>query len=214
MATSTLRTWRRRLQAPALLAVVLLALVLAAWVRGTWADDQLREPRAGEAPLAQVVPTAEGGREVRCAVRVPFALEDVWAVLTDYDSYGDICTCLRADRITYEADGNCRVEGRARSALPGYVPFAARVHHERRLAEYIASWDEPAGGVLVNRGRWQLTPAGHHETVVAVSLEVQVRGVPTFVLRNLSLRRLPELLGNLERRLRTGGPGATWTDGP
>jgi hypothetical protein len=195
------------------LTALLLGLVMAAWVRGTWAGDRPHDPSLGEPPVGQVLATPRGGREVRSAVRVPFALEQVWAVVTDYDNLGDVCTCVRADRITYEPDGSCRVDARALSGLPGYIPFAARMRHVRRLDQYVASWDEPAGRVVVNRGRWELTPAGPQETVVALSLEVEVSGIPTFVLRNLSLRRLPELLGSLERRLRAGAPGLKWTDG-
>jgi hypothetical protein len=214
MEPSIRRTRRRRLLAiPAALTALLLGLAAAAWVRGTWAADWPAEPQLGEAPVAGVVRTPEGGREVRAAARVPFALEEVWAVVTDYDNYGDLCNCLRADQIMYEADGNCRIEGQARSGLPATIPFRAEMRHERRLDRYLALWDEAAGRVVVNRGRWELTPAGRRETVVAVSLEVQVRGVPAFILRNLSLGRLPDLLGRLEHRLRTGGPGRKWTDG-
>jgi hypothetical protein len=141
---------------------------------------------------------------------MPFALDEVWAVITDYENLGDVCTCVVGDRIGHEPDGTSRLEARARSGLPGFVPFAVEMHHQQGLDRYVASWDEAAGRVEVNRGRWELTPAGPRETVVALSLEVEVRGVPTFVLRNLSLQRLPEVLRGLENRLHRGGPGKKW----
>jgi hypothetical protein len=52
--------------------------------------------------------------------------------------------------------------------------------------------------------------AGQDETLLAISLEVQVRGVPTFLLRNLSRHRLCEVLRAVERRLREGPAGRPW----
>jgi hypothetical protein len=140
-------------------------------------------------------------------------MEEVWSVITDYEKFGDVCTCLHAHNISHQPDGDCLIEGRAKSGLPGSVAFCAQLHHERRLDSYISSWDEPAGSVQVNRGRWELTPVGRHETVAVLCLEVQMRSLPTFVLRNLSMARLPEVLRGLERRLRLGSAGTGWSDG-
>jgi hypothetical protein len=185
-------------------------LVLATGVRGTW-TEVLRDPAsAAEDPVCQVVRGPGGAREVRSAVRLPYPLEEVWSVLTDYDNFGDICECLKADQIIHQPDGSCLLKAQARSGLPGYIPFEAHVRHERRLDEYVSRWDQPSEGVPVNRGRWVLTPLGPRETLAALSLEVEVDGIPAFVLRNLSLGRLPDVLRGLERRLRTGGPGKKW----
>jgi hypothetical protein len=210
MTTRLPRTRRRLLLAPAGLLGVALVVVLAAAARGTWSDDSPCYPRAGAGPVAQVLRTAEGGREVRSATRLPFPLDEVWTVITDYENLGDVCTCVVGERIAHEPDGTCRVEARARSGLPGFVPFRAEMRHDRGLQRYVASWDESDSRVQVNRGRWEPTPAGPQETVVALSLEVEVRGVPTFVLRSLSLQRLPAVLRSLESRLHRGGPGKKW----
>ena len=55
-----------------------------------------------------------------------------------------------------------------------------------------------------------LTPLGPRETLLEVSLEVQVRRVPTFVLRNLSLGRLREVGLAVARRMREGPSGKPW----
>ncbi len=205
------RRRRRLLLIPGTLLGLVLLLVLAAFVRGTWADEAPRDPATvAEGPLTQVVRGPDGGKEVRCAVRLPFAVEEVWAAVTDYDNFGDICECIQAQMIHHEPDGTCRLEARARSGLPGTVPFAVDLRHERTLDRYLSSWDEAGGRVQVNRGRWELTPAGPRETLVALSLELEVEGVPTFVLRNLSLGRLREVVLGLERRLRTGSQGKPW----
>jgi hypothetical protein len=202
---------RRLLLIPGTLLGLLLLLVLGAYVRGTWADEVPRDPATvAEGPLTQVVRRPDGAREVRCAIRLPFALEEVWTAVTDYDHFGDICECIQAQQIRHEPDGTCHLEARARSGLPGSVPFAVDLRHERRLDRYVSSWDGASGRVRVNRGRWELTPSGPRETLVALSLEVEVEGVPTFVLRNLSLGRLREVVLGLERHLRTGSPGKAW----
>lgn len=210
MSDPRLRRRRRLLLIPGTLLGLVLLLVLAALVRGTWADEAPRDPATvAEGARTQVV-RGPGGKEVRCAIRLPFAVEEVWAAVTDYDNFGDICECIRAQKIRHEPDGTCRLEARARSGLPGTVPFAVDLRHERTLDRYVSSWDEPSGRVQVNRGRWELTPSGPQETLVALSLEVEVQGVPTFVLRNLSLGRLREVVLGLERRLRTGSQGKPW----
>jgi hypothetical protein len=214
-ASPATRLPRRRRRLLFLVPAALLGLVpvigVAVYVRGTWADAEPRDPATtAEGPLTQVVRGPDGGREVRCAIRLPFALEEVWAAVTDYDHFGDICECIQADSIHHEPDGTCRLEARARSALPGTVPFAVDLRHERGLDRYVSRWDEPSGRVQVNRGRWELTPTGPRETLTALSLELEVDGVPTFVLRNLSCGRLRDVLLGLERRLRTGSEGKKW----
>jgi hypothetical protein len=200
---------RRRLLVAGALASSFLAVALAALARGTRAEDAQPDPE-GALPVCTVCRAPGGGKEVRCAARLPYALDRVWEAVTDYDHYGDICECINADEVRHEPDGLCRIDARARSLLSGEVPFAVEMRHEQNLDEYVASWDEPSGWVEVNRGRWRLRPAGPSETLVSLSLEVQVRGVPTFVLRNLSLHRLREVVLALERRLRDGPSGKTW----
>jgi hypothetical protein len=201
----------RRLLLPGTLAVALLAAGLAALVRGTWAEDAPPGPeQVGGGPFCVVCRAPGGGKEVCCTARMPFPMDRVWEAVTDYDHYGDICDCIHADDVHHEPDGRCRVAARARSLLAGEVPFEAELRHEQNLDEYVISWDRPDGRVVVNRGRWLLRAAGPSETLVSLSLEVQVRGVPTFVLRNLSLHRLREVVQAVERRLRNGPSGKTW----
>jgi hypothetical protein len=201
------------------LPMVFLLMVLAAfgtlWLRGTWADSVPVDPgTTAEGPVCRVYQAPGEPRLVRCSLRLPFALEEVWEVVTDYDSYGDICDCITAGRVAHDPNRTCRVEGTVLSGLGPRVPFSATMRHEEGLEEYTASWDDPGGDVTVNRGRWVLRPAGPRETLVVLTLEVEVRGIPTFLLRNLSLQRLPQVLLGLQRRLETGGSGKSWSASP
>lgn len=200
----------RRLMMPGVLLGGALAVLAAAFVRGTLAEEPRAPAAVAGGPVCQVVETPGEGRHVRCTKVVAFPLEEVWAAVTDYDNYGDSCSCIKAGMIAHEPDGRCRLEARADAGVPGSVPFAVELRHEQGLFEYVASWDQAGGDVLVNRGRWVLTPQGPGETLVSLRLEVQVRGVPTFVLRNLSLHRLRDVVLAVERRLQTGSPGQPW----
>ncbi len=90
------------------------------------------------------------------------------------------------------------------------MPFTVEMRHEQMLQQYVSSWDQPSGELLVNRGQWILTPVGMRETMIEVSLEIHVRRVPTFILRNISLGRLREVALALDRRLRDGPSGKKW----
>jgi hypothetical protein len=199
---------------PVALLGVLSGLVLIGYVRGSWADASPADPAPGAAPVAQVLNTPERGKEVRASVLLPYPLDEVWDVVTDLEGLGDVCTSVRADRLTHRADGACRLEARARSVLAGEMPFAVEMRQQRGLFEYVCSWDGPGDGLPVNRGRWVLTPRGSRATAVSISMEVEVRGVPTFVIRNLSRGRLCDVLVGLERRLREGPSGKSWLKGP
>ncbi len=193
-------------------AVGLLGLMaLATFVRGTWADAEPRVPASvNSGTVCHLYDVPGEGKQVRCARLVPYSLDRVWQVVTDYDNYGDICSCIRAADVTHDPNGTCRLDAAAQSGLPGRVPFAVALRHEQFLDRYQTTWDEPSGDVLVNRGHWSLTPKGPTETLVELTLEVEVRGVPTFILRNLSMQRLPEVLRGVETRLRTNAAGKKW----
>jgi hypothetical protein len=207
-----LRQLRRKwLCLPIGLLLVLAAAMLALFVRGTWADTQRRIPSGiDEGPVCYVHQDESGEKEVCCAIRLAVPMDEVWEAITDYEHFGDICSCVHADRIVHEPDGRCRLEARANSVPPGQLPFAVEMRHEQMLEQYTSSWDQPSGEVQINRGRWVLTPLGPRETLLEVSLEVQVRRVPTFLLRNLSLSRLREVGLAVARRLREGSAGQPW----
>lgn len=202
---------RKLLLIPVGLLTALTAAALAVFVRGSWSDTERRVPaEPGAEPVCYVYQNAAAEKEVRCAIRLAAPMDEVWAVITDYEHFGDICSCVHAARIAHEPDGNCRLEARANALPPGQMPFAVEMRHEQLLHQYVSSWDEPTGELLVNRGQWVLTPLTPHETLLEVSLEIQVRHVPTFILRNLSFGRLREVALAVERRLRDGPSGKTW----
>jgi hypothetical protein len=192
-------------------AALLCSLGLAALVRGTWADTEPLMPASVEAgPVCHLYQMPGEGKQVRCAMLLPYSLDRVWQAVTDYDNYGDICSYVHAGDLTYDPNGTLHVEGSAQSILTRDIPFAADIHHEQMLDRYRTTWDQSSGDVLVNRGHWILTPTGPSETLLELTLEVQMRNIPTFILRNISMHRLPEVVRAVESRLRTNGPGKQW----
>jgi hypothetical protein len=201
----------RRGWLPLLACMSLGLVVIAAFVRGTWADSEPLMPAdASSGTVCHLYEMPGEGKQVRCAMLLPYSLEQVWAAVTDYDNYGDICSYVKAGDITHDPSGVCHLEATAQSGLPGSIPFNADIRHEQLLNRYQTTWDEASGDVLVNRGHWILTPRGPTETLLELTLEVQVRGIPTFILRNLSLQRLPEVVRAVEQRLQSNGPGRKW----
>ncbi len=203
---------RNKLLLSSLLVVLGTGVALAAAaIRGTWADDEPRDPaRVGDPPVAQVLRLPDGGREVRAAIRLPHPPEEVWLAVTDYDHYGDLCEFIHGAQVEHGPDG-CRMTGNAVTPLPVCLPISLDMKHQQELLEYTASWDAPSGDVLVNRGAWRARPVGDGETLLSVSLEIEVRGVPTWLLRNLSRRRLCHVLRAVEQRLLNGRPsGKPW----
>jgi hypothetical protein len=207
-----LRRYRRKLLfILTALLTVMAAVTLGAFVRGTWADGERRVPLSiAEGPVCYLYRDSTGEKEVRCAIRLPVSMDEVWSAITDYEHFGDICSCIHAEQITHEPDGLCRLEARANSLPPGQMPFAVEMRHEQKLNQYVSSWDQSSGELLVNRGQWILTPVGPRETLLEVSLEIQIRRVPTFLLRNMSMSRLRDAALAVDRRLRDGPSGKTW----
>ena len=193
------------------LSTVMALVTLGAYVRGTWADTQQRVPaNLGEGPVCYIYQDSSGEKEVRCAIRLSVPMDEVWSAITDYEHFGDICSCIHAEKIIHEPDGLCRLEARANAIPPGQMPFAVEMRHEQKLEQYVSSWDQPSDEILVNRGQWILTPLGPRETLLEVSLEIQIRRIPTFILRNISRSRLRDAALAVDRRLRDGPSGKTW----
>ena len=186
---------------PAALLAVVLAAGAWAYVRGTWADTQPHDPAGVEdGPVSQVYQAPDGGKQVRAAVVLPYPREQVWKVVTDYAHYGDFLPYL-ADLEVTPADGGCHMKGQAKSALPGWWPFELDVREAKAPEHWSAAWDQAGDPVRVNKGGWVLTPAGEGRTLLVLYLETEVRGTPTFLIRNAYLHRLKEVLRAVEQRV-------------
>src|SRR4051812_19967233 len=90
-ATRPPRRSKKWLAIPVLLLVAVLAFLGWAYVRGTSAERAPRNPtNSAEGVIAQILEPQEGIKQVRLATVVDFPLEEAWAVITDYDHFGEI----------------------------------------------------------------------------------------------------------------------------
>src|SRR4051812_36552109 len=104
----------RRLLLPAGLLAGVLLLPLGAFVRGTWADAEPRVPESvEEGAICCVCRCPDGTKEVRCAMRLPYPMDEVWEAITDYDRYGDICSYIQAREVLHDPDGRTYLKASA-----------------------------------------------------------------------------------------------------
>jgi hypothetical protein len=201
--TSTPQRYARRLFLPIGLLAALIGVGVVLFVRGTWADEQPRNPaRPEDGPVAQVYQPPGEPKRVRCAMLLVQPPERVWRVVTDYENYAAFLPYL-AGVHAKRTLGGCHMTGQARSLLGGYWPFAIDIREKRPDKESSAMWDETGEGqVRVNRGGWEVIPAGTNQTLLVLSLETEVHNYPTFVIRNAYLHRLKAVLRQVERHLR------------
>jgi hypothetical protein len=186
-------------------AIPLILLALLAWVvaRGALAETPAE---ATATPTAQVLDDPELGRHVRAVVRVQNSLEEVWQVLTDHARYGDVCPYLRSPTFEPDPQRTTHLIGRIQG-LANTFPLDVQLRQEQNLDEYRSTWSSSDADVPVNKGCWVVRRIGPRETVIEVAVAVEVRTIPTFLLRLLLRDRLTIVLANLQRRL---GEVSSW----
>jgi ribosome-associated toxin RatA of RatAB toxin-antitoxin module len=193
---------------PAVLLAALIGVGVFLFVRGTWADDQPRNPaRPEDGPVAQVYQPPGEPKRVRCAMLLAQPPERVWRAVTDYENYAAFLPYLASIQVE-RRPGGCHMTGRARSLLGDHWPFAIDIREERSDKASTARWDEKGEGqVRLNRGGWEVIPAGTDQTLLVLSLETEVHNYPTFIIRNAYLHRLKAVLRQVDQHLRaTAGP--------
>jgi uncharacterized membrane protein len=185
---------------PIALLALLVAGALWAYIRGARPDARPRDPETVSRPVAQVYQPPDGKTTVRAAVLLGSPREQVWRVVTDYADYDRFLPYLDDVAVEPAKDG-CHMTGGAKSALSGYWSFAIDIRERKGQGPWTATWDQTGGKeVLVNRGGWELVARGK-QTLLVLTLEAEVKGYPTFILRNVFLHRLPIVLQAVEARL-------------
>jgi hypothetical protein len=208
MSTSTptsppRRRRRRWLVIPIALLVLLAGGTLWTFVRGTRADSEPLPPESVDVPVCHLYRDADGQTYVRAVVLLRHPAKAVWAVVTDYAHYDQFLPYLQDIQVTPGKDG-VHMKGGAESVLAGYWPFELDVRETHGVDSERAEWDAPAGEqVVVNRGGWTVRETSPGETLLELRLEAEVKGYPTFILRNMFLHRLPLVLDAVARQLNT-----------
>jgi carbon monoxide dehydrogenase subunit G len=198
---SSPRRVRKRVLVPCLLLALLLVLTAWCWLYGSWADDEPRNPaHSGEGSRCQLLRTADGHIEVRCARVFDRPPEEVWRVVTDYDHFAEIFPHVLSSRAEQEGPDLYAVSGVVATPVGNWT-FATRVRHKESADEYLASWDEPGGDLRTARGYWKLTRLDSGRTLLAYAQEIEVRSCPAFLLRALLRVQLPSVVEAVGKRL-------------
>jgi ribosome-associated toxin RatA of RatAB toxin-antitoxin module len=196
----------RLLFIPVLLLVLALLAFVVFYIRGTWATSEAGNPATvQEGPISQLYLTPEGDKVIRCAILLPYPVERVLGVVTDYAHYSEFLPYL-SDIQAERKDDDWLMKGQAQSAVSGTWPFEITVREERLgRSQWRIRWDEQPNQseVALNRGSWELTPAGDNQTLLVLTLQAEVRSTPTFFLRNFFLYRLKQVVRAVERRLQS-----------
>ena len=187
-----------------MIPILLLALVtgLIAWaiVRGTWADHETRDPGSpADGIITQLYQGPDGRKYVRCAVILEQPLDDVWAVVTDYEHYSEVFPHVCHTQIDRDADGRYHLSGAARTPIFGDWPFEVHIRHAESPGVYSSLWDDPTQSLSVNRGGWTLTRLGPRMTLATYMLDVEIHPFPNFIIRNAFLSKLRDIVDAVAR---------------
>jgi ribosome-associated toxin RatA of RatAB toxin-antitoxin module len=192
------RRWRKRwVLIPGALVLAAAVALAVLYVRGTWADTEPRDPAsAADGPVSQIYLREGGFKQVRCAALLPYALDDVWDMLTDYTNYDKMLPYLADVTAEKKGDGEWVMQGQAKSAFRGYWPFQITITQRAGPDGGRIWWDEHSaeGEVQLNRGGWELRKRGDKETLLVLTLEVEVKSTPTFLLRSIFRHRFKEVM--------------------
>ena len=202
VVASDARTHRRvkkRLAIP--LGLLFLVTAVIAWlaVLGTWAETEPRDPKlSSEGIITQLLKVGDG-KQVRAATVINHPIDDVWAVVTDYEHFSEIFPHVCHTDMDRLGDGSCRLSGAASAGIFGEWPFHVHIKHQQSPDAYVASWDEPFEDLKVNRGSWTLKPLDEDRTLAVYALETKVGKYPDFIVRSALMLRQDAVVGAIAR---------------
>lgn len=206
---------RRRFWLLVPLMLLLAALVCFAWAyrRGTTFETQERNPaKATDPPVSQLQRGGkdEGDTTIRAAVIIARPRQAVLDLVTDFDHYGDVFGPYLKDVKSTEIESGREVKGEATSLLGGSWKFRMMADPPSRRGKAGApvrlKWVCSIGDdEQYYPGRWTLIELSPTETLLVLRLDAEVKGVPTWLLRNVLLHRTRECLRLAKKHLEAGG---------
>jgi len=198
---STPRRLKKRVIVPVAILGAMLVLFCVVWVRGSFATSEERTPTSSaEGVWSQLWLSPDGRKVVRCSAVVDHPVGEVWKTVTDYENFEKVFPTLKSVKTATEPDGRRRLSCDVTSIL-GTWPVNVRIRHQELPGKNVASWDEPSGDVVVNRGSWALYPAGPGQTRVVYTLDVEVRPFPDPLVRAVLLSRQKTIVEALKNHL-------------
>jgi ribosome-associated toxin RatA of RatAB toxin-antitoxin module len=129
----------------------------------------------------EVKKTGERQRQISATIEIPFCLEKVWKVLTDYDALADFIPNLAKSRRLPHPQGGIRLEQIGSQRLLNFN-FCARVVID--LEEYfpsLISFQMVEGDFKAFSGSWQLEPYSLNESI-GTNLRYTVSVLPRVIM--------------------------------
>lgn len=187
-------------------SALVLVLIVILVIRGSWSETTIHNPTtSAEGILRQLYQAPDGHKEVRCAAILDSAPEKVWEVITDYQHFQDIFESrlwsMKVTSTEQDQDSKFHLVGEVNSKF-GKWPIDVHITHSKTPEKYIASWDQPFGQVLVNRGNWTITPAGEGKSLLVYTLQTEVNPFPKFFTNTVLLAQSKQVIKAVERRLK------------
>jgi ribosome-associated toxin RatA of RatAB toxin-antitoxin module len=185
---------RKRTIIPLILLTLLIVIGVGFFVRGTWPDDVEKNPASvADWTVTQLYRKPNSNVVIRCAVVVDAAPKKVWAVVTDYNSQGDFVPYVSKVVGAKRKDGRIQIDGVASSQLWGDWPYESVVTNTEApdQGQYLSTWNAVDTDIFkVSRGSWQITPHGDKAALLVLTLQVELKDYPNFIVRNIIMDRV------------------------
>ncbi len=190
-----------------LLSALVLLIIVGVAIRGVWAETIIHNPTtSSEGIIRQLYQAPDGHKEVRCAEVFDYPADKVWDVITDYKHFQDIFESrlwsMKVTSTDQDQDGKFHLVGEVNSKF-GNWPIDVHITHSKTADKYVASWDQPFGKVLVNRGNWTITPIDQGKCLLVYTLETEVDPFPKFFTNTVLLAQSKQIIKAIEHRLKT-----------
>lgn len=190
----------------AVLTLFMCGLAIAAYVRGTSATTTPDNPSSSkEGVLCAIVDDGQGHKPVRCAAIVDASPAEVSAIVRDYEHYPQVFASklahLTVTSVTPEPGKTVHFTGNL-VTLFKTLPIDVRISHTDEGDKYVASWDEPHGSLLKDRGSWTAQPARSGGTLLVYQLEVEAPRSPDFLVNNVLLSNMGTVVEHVRARAR------------
>jgi coenzyme Q-binding protein COQ10 len=124
-------------------------------------------------------------------------IENIYKVITDYNSYPDFVDGVSSVNILEQDDNGARVE----YSLNLIKKFTYIIKLTHSGQNHIV-WELESGDIFKkNTGSWKLTDLGNGETEVVYQLDIEFKGfAPKAVVNKLVSGNLPKMMGQYHER--------------
>ncbi len=184
---------KRRLWIPGLLFLGMTSALVWAIIHGNWSPALPEPTRSSEGVRCGYESLPDGGKAVKCAFVVDKPMRSVKGMITDYNRFDKLFPYLRSAKGIPQGGDQIRFVGTAHYTSYDSFDFEVLITHHEGLSDFTASWDSPSKYLAKNKGNWNLHYLDSQHTLVTYTLELQVKGIPSFIIRNLLIDQVPQV---------------------